>query len=85
MLDDINIGLKVVSYEIHKGYEALDAVRKTADENDTDVAYYNMYLSFISNKFNAFASIWESYLTLKEECEECLKNNEKSTDHTHNN
>ena len=85
ILDDINIGLKVVSYEIHKGYEALDAIRKTADEDDADVAYYDMYLSFISHKFNAFASIWESYLALKEKCEEYLKKNEKPTDHTHNN
>ena len=83
-LNDIKIGLNVVSYEIHKGYEALNAIRKTADEDDADVAYYDMYLSLISHKFNAYASIFESHLTLKEECEEYLKNNENPTDHTHN-
>ena len=31
-LDDINNALKVVSYEIQKGFEALEAIRKIADE-----------------------------------------------------
>ncbi len=83
-LNDINVGLKVVSHEIQKGYEALEAVGKIADEDDMDVAYYDMYLTLVAHKFNAFASVWESFLPFKEECEEYLRNNEEPTDHIHN-
>ncbi len=83
-LDDINNALKVVSYEIQKGFEALEAIRKIADEKNMDVAYYDMYITLAAHKFNAYASVWERYFPLKEEYEEYLRNNEEPTDHTHN-
>ena len=82
-LDEINNFLKITSYELMKGSEALEAVSKITDEENADVVYFNMYLSLASHKFHAYATVWESYLHLKEEAEEYLKNNEEPTNHTH--